>query len=164
MTVTEESVRVTLRKPVERVACRAYLGANQSNIASASDVKVSLAVTEYDLGENFDTATNYRFTAPVSGLYNIVGQVTYVDSSVQADKSYKAMIFMNGTAISGASVTASVAEYVSAVTATEAYLDKDDYIELFAYTSGTGDTVDIYGTSAYTYLVIRLITKEGIKQ
>jgi hypothetical protein len=46
------------------------------------------------------------------------------------------------------------------------YLKKNDYIELFAYTTGTGSTVDIYGDSSglLTYLIVRLITREATRQ
>lgn len=165
MTVTEESIRIHRRLPIERVACRAYLNANQSDITSASNVKVNLNATTYDLGKNFAIDT-YKFTVPVTGLYHIFGQVWYLSTGVQADKIYKAMIFKNGAVVSQSSHQASVADYVSASIEDEIYLEKDDYIELYAYTSGTGNTVDIYGevNGLSTFLVIRLISKEGIRQ
>lgn len=165
MSVTEESVRVHKRLPIEGVACRAYLNTGQGNITSSSWVKVTINAVTYDLGKNFATDT-YKFTAPVSGLYNIIGQVFFDSTGVQADKRYVVSIFKNGVAINESEGHASVADYVSVNIQDEVYLAKDDYIELYAYTTGTGNTVDILGDAngLYTYLVIRLISKEGIRQ
>ena len=165
MAVTEESVRVHRRLPIEGVACRAFLSANQENITSSAWVKVNLNLVDYDLGKNFDTSL-YKFTVPVTGLYHIIGQVYFSSSGVQADKRYLVGIYKNGSIIGEASVHASIADNVSVSYGDELYLVKDNYIELYAYTTGTGNTVDILGsaTLAYTRLVIRLITKEGIRQ
>jgi hypothetical protein len=166
MAITQERVRVDLRKAIEKVACRAFLNANQENILSLTDVKVNLNTLTYDLGNNFDESTNYRFTAPVAGLYKIIGSVWYLNTSVQADKRYKAMIYKNGSAIAHSSAHSSHVDYISANVSDEVFLKKDDYIELWAYTTGTGDTVDIYGEANgfFTYLIVRLISKEGIRQ
>jgi len=166
MTTTEESIRVDLRTITEKVGCRAFLSANQENIASAGWTKVNLDSLTYDLGNNFDESVNYRFTAPVSGLYIIIGAVSFLDTSVIADKSYAVAVYKNNASISQAFVHASYAGYVSAKVADELFLKKDDYVELFVYTDAAGNAVDVYGEASgiNTFLVVRLITKEGIRQ
>jgi len=67
--MTAQSVRVTPVLPIEGVACRTYLNADQDNINGDEWNKVNFNAVTYDLGLNFDITTNHRFTVPVTGLY-----------------------------------------------------------------------------------------------
>src|SRR3989304_6410120 len=156
MSSVTESVRKDPRIPIERVACRVYLSADQADITSSAWVKVSLNSATYDLGKNFDT-TNFKFVVPVSGLYHITGKVYFVAASVQADKNYFVAIYKNNAAIVQANSHASYVEAMSVEVNDEVYLAKNDYVELFTQTTGTGNTVDIDGDTSgvRTSMVIR---------
>jgi len=162
MTTTSESVVVNKRKFLDRVGCRAFLNADQANISSTTWVKVALNDNTYDLGLNF--ASN-KFTVPVTGLYQIIGQVSFTNS-VQVDKRYSVAIYKEGALITQKDAQASVADTLSVNINDILYLKKDEYVELYTYTTGIGDTVDIDGDTggSLTFLVVRLISKEGIKQ
>jgi hypothetical protein len=165
MAETTQSVRVDSRKVIEKVACRAFLNADQDNITDSAWNKVNLNDTTYDLGENFDTSTNYRFDVPVDGLYKIHAVVRLVGSSVVADKQYAVGIFINGTESSYSGIHASVVDDLSISKLDELYLEKDDYVEIKVYPHGAGgDTVDIDGDAngLYTYAIFRLVTREGV--
>ena len=165
MTVTQESVRLDKRVFPERVASRAYLNANQENLTGNAWNKINIDTLTYDLGLNFAIAT-YKFTAPVTGLYALYGCTHFVAASVIADKAYSVSIYKNGTAIADNTGHASVADLLGVSVYTEAYLTKNDYIELYVcpFVGGGTNTVDIYGGTRYTYLTCRLITKKGIRQ
>ncbi len=162
--IAEESVRRDPRIAIERVACRAFRSSNQDDITGADWTKVQLNLLTYDLGTNFDNSVNYRFTVPVTGLYHIIGSVCLY-TSVTADKIYTAGIYKNGALVSQGVNQASAANYITCGVSDELYLSKDEYIELFVYTSEAGSTVDIYGEAAglATFLVVRLVTKEGVR-
>ena len=166
MAITTESVRRSFKKPIERVACRAFLSADQDNLTSSAWVKVLLASVTYDLGSNFDITTNNRFIVPVSGLYHVTGKVYFTAASVQADKNYFVAIYKNGVAVVQANTHASYVEALSVEVNDEIYLEETNYIELYTQTTGTGDSVDVDGDAngLRTSMVIRLITKEGIRQ
>lgn len=51
-------------------AARAYRTATQV-ISDSVQTKVELNNEEYDIGGNFDAVTNFRFTAPVAGFYQV---------------------------------------------------------------------------------------------
>jgi hypothetical protein len=51
-------------------AFSAYLNSTQS-ISAATITKVTLSSEEFDTNNNFDSATNYRFTPTVTGYYQI---------------------------------------------------------------------------------------------
>ena len=165
MTIIQESVRLDKRVFPERISCRAYLTTNQENLTGNSWNKININTIDYSVGLNFNIAT-YKFTAPVSGLYAIYGCVHFLAASVIADKSYFVSIYKEGVAIADNSATASVAAQLSVSVYTESFLIKDDEIELYAYpeVGGGANTVDVLSGTRYTYLICRLITKEGIRQ
>ena len=163
-----ESVRVTPRLPIEGVACRAYLSADQDNLNGDEWNKVNFDAVTYDLGSNFDIVTNHRFDVPVTGLYSINAIVRLEGDSVIADKRYLIDIYVNNVAVAQTSSHSSLVNTLSLVISDERYLEKDDYVEIFVYPNvgAATDTVDISGitTGVETYFVIRLTTKKGSKQ
>ena len=163
MSTTIESIRSDPKKSIERVACRIYLGSNQGNLVDGTFTKVLLDTVTHDLGKNFDIVTNNRFDVPVSGLYKVWGKVDFVNTI--ADKDYVAAIYVDGSAISYGRVhTGDATNEIDALVNDEIYLRKDAYVELFAQSNSGGNTVDIKGASTDTFLGLRLIMKEGIKQ
>lgn len=166
MTVTEESVRVNPRVVVERVACRVFLNASQADLTADAWNRVAFNAETYDLGLNFDTSLN-KFTVPVTGLYRIDCIITFESSSVVANKRYSLAIYVGGVSTIEASNHAGIGEDLTVQIHDEIYLNKDDYLEAYAYPSGIGgNTVDIKGeaTGKASYMVLRLVTKEGIRQ
>lgn len=63
------AVKVTLYAHPPRFF--ATLGSAQTTITEASDVKVQFDTERFDKGGVYDSATNYRFTAPVNGFYRL---------------------------------------------------------------------------------------------
>ena len=163
MTTTSESVRVDRRKVIERVSGRFYLSADQLNLTDNTWTKVALNTTSYDLGKNFVSASN-RFVIPVTGLYRIDGVVLFTDASVVALMRYGAAIYKNNAAIKTNWAHASLVNGLASMVADEVYLAKDDYIELFANANAGVSTVDIASGSGATALIVRLLSKEGVRQ
>lgn len=161
MTTTTESVRVTRRKPIERVALRVYLSSDQSDLTAGTWNKILFATVDYDFGLNF--ASN-KFTVPVTGLYKISAKVLFTPASVIATKDYGIAIYKNGGAVSYNYSQASVAGDMAVLINDELLLKKDDYIEIFANPDVAANTVDVLSGIANTSLNVRLITKEGIRQ
>jgi hypothetical protein len=163
MSTTNQSIRTAIKKTTETVVCRIYLSVDQSDLTGNGWNKINLNTASYDHGTNYDLV-NYKFTVPVTGLYEIEGCVEF--TSVIADKRYMAGIYKDGVLIKSKSSHASLAANLSVVIREQVFLQKDDYIELYAQPEvGAGtDTVDIKSGSTTTNLMIRLITKEGIRQ
>jgi len=132
------------------VCFRAYRTSNQLNIADSTTTKIELDTENFDVGNDFDSTTNYQFTAPVAGYYYLSGQVTY--TSVVADKGYYAVI-VPSTAPNISGVTqASFASTISARASDIRYLAQSETVNLSAYHAAGVGTVDVYGNISYTWL------------
>ncbi len=163
MGTSTESVRVSKRKAIERVALRAYLSSAQNDINGDAWNKLLLNAVSYDLGQNYDLIDK-KFTAPVTGLYRIEGSVSL--SSVVSAKSYGLAIYKNGVSIKNFYQHSGLVSNISVPIADEIFLRQDDYIELYTYpgVGGGVNTVDVVTGTDATHLIIRLVSKEGIRQ
>ena len=74
---------------------RAYLAADQENIADDTWTKVTLDTENYDTGADFDSTTKYRFTAPVTGYYQINAMIRWVNTDA-GTYAYHGAIYTNG--------------------------------------------------------------------
>jgi hypothetical protein len=140
MIITNEGQIKTPKQPAFSVR----RNGNQS-IAHNTNTRVSWNTEIFDVGGNFDSSTNYRFTAPVAGKYLFLGHL-YVYSTMQVE----AKIYKNGSIYkrfsgplgSGGNDNPNGIDFMDIID-----LSVNDYIEIFAYHYRSGDTttVDIYG-------------------
>jgi len=128
--------------------------ADQEDIAHDTLTKVELNAKEYDPEGYFDSAVNYRFTAPCPGFYQVNASIRY--ANVVADKRYDCVVRRNGfTRITGIAHTALVHD-LTVGASQRIYLAEGDYVELWAYhTAGVG-TVDILKDINNTFMSIFL--------
>jgi hypothetical protein len=118
----------------------AYLSSNQT-VTSGVVTKVQCNTEEYDLGSNYDNATNYRFTPTTAGIYQI-------NALIQANGSSGTTIWIykNGSTIREGSRTAGAGAPMGF--STQVTMNgSTDYIEFFAQVA-SGTT--IYGGQATT--------------
>lgn len=133
---------------------RAYLSADQLNIATGTNTLVTLNTEEYDVGSNFGSNV---FTAPKDGYYVMKASITY--KNTVNDKLYRTRILKNASdtleeqrgesngATSGLSVPAGGTHH----------LDAGDTIGLYAFHSDGAGTSDIAGGSTLgTFLEVTL--------
>jgi hypothetical protein len=135
---------------------RAYLSANQS-INSATWTKLTLDTEDYDSGNNFDNATNYRFTAPVTGYYFVTGHVDMAAGT--AGKRLIADLYLNGSqrSVLGNQQSTSTGGDVTANFSDVMKLTAGDYLELWCYHDQTG-AQNAKGGKYDTYLAIHLLS------
>ena len=115
------------------------------DIAHNTNTKVQWNTEIFDVGGNFDSSTNYRFTAPVAGKYLFMGHL-YIYSTYQVE----AKIYKNGSIYkrfsgplgTGSNDNPNGMDFMDIVD-----LSVNDFIEIFALQGRTGDssTVTIYG-------------------
>lgn len=128
----------------------AYRSANTTATASAWS-KVALDAELFDTGSNFDSTTNFRFTAPIAGFYLITGAATV---NVGASILTQAALYKNGLALIQGPVSVNTASGTSSVAAgVTGYIQlaASDYIELWTFnTQGSAPT--LVGAAVNTYL------------
>lgn len=120
---------------------RAYRSSNQI-ISTSVDTKIQFDNEEFDTGGDFDSTTNYRFTAPSAGKYVISFNLNL--TSYTGNECY-ARIYKNGT-LAGEYLPTEDETDSRIINVTDIYdLASSDYIELF-----TGGNDSSYVVSAST--------------
>ena len=158
-TLTNPTVNFTDKAVVQNVNCYAYLSASQLNLVNGAVTLIDLNTENYDIGSDFNTST-HKFTAPVTGYYDIRYQVGF--NGVSLDKRYLAYVYKNtstlvlltsvipAATISGLYVNASGIVHLTAT----------DTLDLRAESESGDNTVDVVGGNTYaTYLAITLMSQ-----
>jgi hypothetical protein len=138
------------------IAVRAYRSTDQTGIVTSTFTKVQLNAETFDVGADFDNATNYRFVPPVTGYYRVTGQIRFIN--VSANTRCLAAIYKAGTEVtrgedwSPANNTSPVPKVTDLLHLTAT----TDYIELYGWhNSGTNE--DINGASISTFLTVEFV-------
>jgi hypothetical protein len=126
------------------VAFRAFLSSAANHTVNGSYQKVPINSVEFDTSGAWDISTT-RWNCPESGYYNMLGQVTF--SSVTAGKEIISAIRVNNAAVAVGNIFATGATtFVVSTASCIKFLNKGDYVELFAYQNDS--TSEAYATGA----------------
>jgi hypothetical protein len=132
---------------------RAFLTGNQAMAAGTALLKVNLNTETYDVNSNFDNVTNFVYTAPVAGFYQVAGRV----QCDAATGRIQAAIVKNGiTAVIASSDESGNAGGTTAVVVADiVQLAAGDTIGLSMFTSLGGNAI---AGAPYTYLSIHYLS------
>ena len=113
--------------------------ASASNTVSATVyTKVQLNTEKFDLTNDFDNATNYRFTPSVEGYYQINTKVRATSSTNSLDLVIVA-VYKNGSAYESVQYNPDNSYSEECAFSTLVYLNgSTDYIELYSSIYGSG--------------------------
>lgn len=133
---------------------RATRDSTQS-IDSGSFTKVQLNDETYDPGGNYDNATNYRFTAPVSGYYQC-------NAAIQLDNPNDGVVvilslYKNGSEYSTTRTVMGATTDASVNISDIIELAATDYVELFVF-HAHGSARDIDPTGSGNFLSVHLLS------
>lgn len=107
---------------------RAYR-AGAATVSNGSYGKVAFETETYDTNNNFDSATNNRYVAPVAGFYQFNWRVSHNNAGAHRIVS---VLFKNGAALSrGSDITA---PFAGSSGSDLVQLAASDYVEIFALT------------------------------
>lgn len=129
----------------------AYLGSNQTGVATSTYTKVQLNTKQFDNNSNFDATTNYRWTPTVAGKYIITGTISYASGTI-TNAGFIAIKFQkNGSTIVGINfcVPNTSGEQAVSVTSVVDFNGSTDYVELYCY-AVTGSTATL--ETPYTFM------------
>jgi len=133
-------------------ACGVYLLTDQ-NITADTLTKLQLDTKSYDIQNEFDSSTNYRFTATKDGIYSIKAIAQYLVSDDGDNINLYA--YKNGAIIGRSQKRASTIASQSVLLTLDVEVDANDYIEIYVFNKEHNDT--IRGGSFYTHLEIAKI-------
>lgn len=145
--------------PLEGPSFRAYRATNQTGIVNSTWTKVQLATESWDYGACFDSATNYRWTPNVAGIY-------LMQFGVRCDFASGGTVALSGLYKNGVNWAAGSDGTPSAGTfgnSTGGSLVEmngtTDYLELYGFLNGT--TGFFLGASSETFLSGSLVRRTG---
>ena len=139
--LTVQKDGVTVQKITSAPAFRAYKSSGNQSVTTGTFTKLTFQTTDFNVGNCYDTSTS-KFTPTVAGYYNITASVGTEGSSTL--NRFLIQIYKNGSGTSnylqdssfnGASVNQGFVICGSDLI----YLNgTTDYVEIYAYISGTG--------------------------
>jgi len=133
--------------------CSAYRDTSAQTIADNTEVKVQLNAKEWDVDDEFDNATNFRFVAGATGYYIVSACVRMSCASAGAGERGQAILKVNGTAKArGIDVNDITAERSFPVNKT-LYVGAGQYIELFIWQNSGGNGSVVTGLEN-TYMTV----------
>ncbi|MBA7472201.1 MAG: hypothetical protein GH156_00555 [Dehalococcoidia bacterium] len=113
--------------------CRAYKSAVDQTIGTSALTKIVLDGEDYDNLNEFDSTTNYRFTATEAGYYLVVGQLFWICTVDQ--KEYTTLIYKNGADESKGRLRSAVGASEICPAHAVVYLAAGDFIEIWGWQS-----------------------------
>ncbi len=132
---------------------RAYRSNSEQIVQSFTWTKVQLNAKNYDTQNEFDSTTNYRFTAKKSGYYLVIGNIFW-ESSV--DQCYHGIyIRKNGNTVpvTDGSIRSPGSHSFAVKVSDVIYLATNDYLELWCF-QNAGSNINIGIGSDLTFMVI----------
>ena len=143
------TVMSTTQANLQTVKARAYRSAAQS-VANSTTVKIQLSSESFDNHSAFDSTTNYRFTAPVSGTYRVDANIVWLTNATGVRGT---LIYKNGTAIATSYTSGHTSNVTGATVSTTVQLDKGDYLELYGF-QDSGGSLDTFSSSSTTFMSV----------
>jgi len=134
---------------------RAYLSTVDQSIPDITWTKIELNAESYDNQNEFDSTTNYRFTATEAGYYFASGKIVY--TAVVDQKNYIVAIYKNGIRVSQKHTNASGTARAGVAVSDVIYLAEGDYLELWTY-HDSGATKYVIYNSWLTFLTIHKLS------
>lgn len=149
--------KITPQKQYNDYMFRAYKAASTTLSLSATvNTKVNFATESYDYNSNYDAATNYRYTAPVTGTYQFDWTLRGA-APIGANIQTYSWLYKNGATISGGAPMTPVSGGVfGSGGSAQIELADGDYTEIYAYSSG-GNQIDGDAAGSYSSFSGRLV-------
>lgn len=128
---------------------------------TAIDTTTQVTVRDDIFAQNDEyTIKNSKFTAPIAGKYDIALSIGY--TNIVANKTYTTFFRKNlGTLVYNATPTGADTNWVAfQIVQLNQSLAAGYYIDTCCYDNSGVDTVDIFSNVIYTYLKIKLVSKD----
>lgn len=122
-----------------------YASAGTYSIPDSAWTKVQLNSETYDLGGEFDSTTNYRFTAAATGKYLITAAA--IMTSLASGKLFQIAIYKNGVIYKQDGKQSAGNSFTYSSISAMIDLTAGDYVEIFVF-QDSGGALNISGGSS----------------
>lgn len=145
-----------------RFMARAYSSSGMTNLTADTITKVTMDGETYDYNGDYDPTTNYRYTAPITGTYQI-NAVINMNQCITGQRAYL-FVFEGGTG--GTTIAQVFNSYATqagiCLNMSDTYeLAAGEYVEVFTRATSGNGTQDIQSGSQSTYFSIGLVGSKG---
>jgi hypothetical protein len=132
-----------------------FASSSASSVATAAIIAYNSVA--YNIGSHYDGTTNYRFTAPVSGIYHF-GFMLRANNNNTVSGYGQLMLHINGTSLfNGRYLGQSIygtgvlnSQYASMCANTQLSLSAGDYVDI----RNTNTVINFSGTESYFYGIL----------
>jgi len=132
------------------VGFHAYINSGDLTVNDTTFTKVPCDTEVFDTGSDYDNTTNYRFTAPVTGVYHFDGQIALQGVS-DGDRALLTLYVNGSEAKRGVDVKSGGATDLMVTVSTTIKLTANQYVELYVYYDGTGSKVTVGPSALYNW-------------
>jgi len=136
-------------------AARAHYEGAKYQIADRTAVKVPLNTEDFDTQGEYDPVTNYRFTAKVWGIYLIIASIRYYPG--EDGMHAQCRLHKNGASWSTFSLYQSGSLGITVLNAAIAFLDVDDYLELWTWNDSSQASQQFDNASGSIWMAVAKI-------
>lgn len=137
-------------------AARAFRNTSTQTFTDNVQAKVQFNGESYDIQSEFDSTTNFRFTATKSGKYLVSSSVNFTLGASQTDCTI--FLFKNGSEIARKPIGGIVANTIMSIGITDVVsLVATDYLEIFCTFNSIGTNTTVNSDSDRTYFCISKI-------
>ena len=135
------------------------LSATQNNVTGdGTTYTVPFNTETFDISDNFNTTT-YRFTAPITGVYDINANVYITGADGATHNNFEILLLKNNTDIVQRNFIIGITPTAMSLQLHKKLsLQESDYLVIQVSVSGGAKTVDITASDAYTNFSGNLIT------
>lgn len=150
----DAQIQTSSAVPTAALAAKAVTGDKLGNLyafgvyrnapfnSATSFTKIQYDTEEYDLNSNFDSVTNFRYTAPVKGVYQFNARMVLTNTRVILG------LYKNGSQLKLGSDIVISSNFVSSVLSTSVLLNAGDYVEIF-HIAGSVAAVGVGSVDCY---------------
>jgi hypothetical protein len=126
------------------------------SISTGSPTIVNFEDLDYDSHGSVTTGASWKFTAPISGEYEVIGAIMYDDAALTVDDKFSLSVYKNGSEhrnLEYKEITATVTQYARIKGSIKVKLLAGDYIDLRTFQNSGSSKTLIAGT-IYNYVYV----------
>lgn len=140
-TMTTKRTTIAKLQPMDNPYKFSVYRSSAQNTGNGAYAKIQFNSEYFDTNSNFDSSTNYRYTAPVSGFYQFNASFS---CTTGASETLIITLFKNGSEYDrGQRLVHTTAGIAQLLYSNMIQLTAGDYVEIYSYASGGARVMEV---------------------